>query len=78
MKEQSGLKKLSTTKKVIVILGLVVVVASIITFMVIRLSAQPAASSINSYQECADAAYPIQLSFPETCAVPGGKSFTNN
>ncbi len=35
-------------------------------------------SGINSFKECADAGYPIQLSYPETCSVPSGKSFTNS
>lgn len=35
-------------------------------------------SSINSFAECANAGYPIQESFPETCIVPGGQTFVNN
>ncbi len=35
-------------------------------------------SSINSFADCARAGYPIQESFPETCSVPGGKTFVNN
>lgn len=34
--------------------------------------------SISSFQECADAGHPVQLTYPETCSVPGGKTFTNN
>ncbi len=33
-------------------------------------------SEINSYQECADAGYPIMESYPEQCATPDGRSFT--
>ena len=32
---------------------------------------------INSYGECVRAGYPVQESYPTTCRVPGGKSFTN-
>lgn len=32
-------------------------------------------SSIDSYQKCADAGYPIQESFPTRCVTPDGKSF---
>ena len=31
---------------------------------------------INSYEECVEAGYPIMESYPEQCAVPGGKTFT--
>lgn len=34
-------------------------------------------SSINSYDECVAAGYPIMESFPEQCAVPGGNTFVN-
>ncbi len=33
--------------------------------------------SINNFQECADAGYPIQESNPEVCGTPDGRSFTN-
>lgn len=32
--------------------------------------------SINSFEECAAAGYPIMESYPRQCAVPGGPSFT--
>lgn len=32
--------------------------------------------SISSFQECADAGYPVQESFPEVCRTPDGKIFT--
>jgi hypothetical protein len=32
--------------------------------------------SINSFEDCAAAGYPIMESYPEQCAVPGGRSFT--
>lgn len=38
-------------------------------------SASP--STINSFDECAAAGYPIQDSYPERCTVPGGGTFTN-
>jgi len=44
-----------------------------------RSTVQPAESMpINSFQECANAGYPVQQSYPEVCSVPGGKSFTND
>lgn len=32
--------------------------------------------SINSFEECAAAGYPIMDSYPEQCAVPGGRTYT--
>lgn len=34
------------------------------------------ADTINNFEECASAGYPVQESYPEVCRVPGGKSFT--
>jgi hypothetical protein len=34
-------------------------------------------ASINSFEDCKKAGYPIQESYPETCKTPDGKSFTN-
>ncbi len=35
-----------------------------------------AAEQINSFEECAQAGYPILESYPEQCRIPDGKSFT--
>lgn len=32
--------------------------------------------NITSYQECVDAGYPVQESYPEVCVTPDGDSFT--
>jgi len=32
--------------------------------------------AITSYDECVAAGYPVMESYPEQCAVPGGKTFT--
>lgn len=32
--------------------------------------------AIASFDDCAAAGYPIQESYPERCAIPGGKTFT--
>lgn len=34
-------------------------------------------ANINSYEDCVAAGYPVQESYPEQCAVPGGNSYTN-
>lgn len=33
--------------------------------------------SISSFQECADAGYPVQESYPEVCVTKDGKRFPN-
>ncbi len=35
-------------------------------------------ASINSFDDCVDAGYPVQESYPERCATPDGKSFTRD
>lgn len=57
-----------------VLIGFVVGVA--VTAGAIALVSSLAVKSINSYEECVAAGYPIQESYPEKCAVPGGKTFT--
>ncbi len=49
-----------------------------IVFIFISLLSQKAAIEITSYQQCVDAGYPIQESFPERCSVPGGGTFVRN
>lgn len=45
-------------------------------FMVWYVSGEKSAGTIDSFDECAAAGYPIAESFPEQCIVPGGPSFT--
>lgn len=33
---------------------------------------------INTFEQCRDAGYPVQESFPERCVLPDGRSFTNS
>lgn len=33
---------------------------------------------INSFEECAKAGYPVTLSYPQRCRVPGGRIFTED
>lgn len=42
-----------------------------------RTPASQAVKSITSFEECAAAGYPVTQSFPETCVVAGGQTFTN-
>jgi hypothetical protein len=61
------------------------VTAVIIVVIVISLAAwagyaigysQGKNQNINTYEECADAGYPIQDSYPERCVLPNGTGFT--
>lgn len=36
----------------------------------------PAGRQVNSFEECVNAGYPVQESFPRKCSVPKGPSFT--
>jgi len=33
--------------------------------------------NVHNYEECVAAGYPVMESYPEQCAVPGGKTFTH-
>lgn len=37
----------------------------------------PKASGITTFQECADAGFAVQMSYPEVCVTSDGASFTN-
>lgn len=39
-------------------------------------ASQSKKDSIDSYEACVNAGYPVQESYPPRCAVPGGKTFT--
>ncbi len=39
-------------------------------------TSQSKKESINSYESCVNAGYSVQESYPPRCAVPGGKTFT--
>ncbi len=58
----------------LIIVVFVVVLGSLISLFVNNGNAD---KSINSYQDCVDAGYPIMESYPERCSTPDGKSFTN-
>lgn len=66
--------------KTTTLLGILVAL-SIAAALLIALShtmQQKKALSIGSFEECALAGYPIMESYPERCATPDGRSFTND
>jgi len=69
-------KKVVNSKLSIIILVTAVVLVTIaVTIAAVALRND---EQTKSFTECVDAGYPISQSFPETCSVPDGKTFTNN
>ena len=66
-------KTKSTSNKGIIlyVIGILTVLLTIVFF-----SNSRKVSLITSFQECANAGYPIMESYPEQCRTPSGKTFT--
>ena len=57
---------------------LFVIIALIgIVFLVNSFSSKQAVGQISNFEDCKNAGYPILESFPEQCATPDGRTFTN-
>jgi hypothetical protein len=69
-------KNAANSKQAIIILSAAVVLVTVAVAIAAITSNNDA--QINSFQECVDAGYATTQSFPETCSVPEGKSFTNS
>lgn len=64
-----------SVKQVTAVIGLVIVL--LLIAWGIELIGSPAdVEAINSFEECAEAGYPIMESFPEQCATADGRVFT--
>lgn len=59
--------------KTIQLVATVVLIAVAVIIAVILFSRN---GTINSYQDCVNAGYPVLESYPEQCRTPDGKSFT--
>jgi hypothetical protein len=68
------MKKRLSIKNSLILLAVLMIAVVVVVFL---FPGKPQ-SQINSFQDCANAGYPIQESFPERCSVPGGATFTNN
>ena len=66
----------ANSKQAIIILSVAVALVAVVVAVAAITTRND--SAIKSFEECANAGYPISQSFPETCSVPEGKSFTNN
>src|SRR3989344_2189845 len=64
------MSNLNTKALVIVAIVLVVLVG-----LIMAISPSTPQAEITSFQECADAGYPIMESFPEQCRTPDGGTF---
>lgn len=65
-------------KKYVIYLVLLIIAAGVVGWFSLKDKNVFNAVSITSFQECVDAGYPIQESYPERCMTPDGKSFTNS
>src|SRR5688572_9662404 len=73
LKKQSAKKRLLF--KLLLVAMALVLIASLVWLVWIRPIQRQ--NNIDSFEECRDAGYPIQESYPEVCAVPNGKRFPN-
>lgn len=69
-------KKILSKQRIVAGIFIIVVILGGI-FGAVFLTSMKDQPQIESFQQCASAGYPIQLSYPERCSVPGGKTFTN-
>ena len=66
-----------TTKRILLVLGALLVIVGILVGMDTYLKTD-VTNAINSFEDCAEAGYPIRESYPEQCATPDGRTFTND
>jgi len=67
--------KLSTTT--LIGLAVVALIAGGLLYALAKNIEEQKILSITSFQECAEAGYPIMESYPEQCATPDGRTFIN-
>src|SRR3989344_769462 len=65
--------------KTTTLLGLLVVlvIAAGLLLSLSNIAKQKRVLSVNSFEQCALAGYPIMESYPEQCRTPDGRTFTN-
>ncbi len=63
----------------VTLIGIAIVLALVagLLLSLSNIAKQQRMYAIATYQECADAGYPIMESYPEQCATPDGRTFTN-
>ena len=67
--------KMTPQKWLYVAIGAIAIIGTVIVFLIPPKETTVPIISINSFEECAAAGYPIMESYPERCAVPGGQTF---
>jgi hypothetical protein len=70
----NSLRQLSPVKQVLLLVGLILtVVIGVFTFLIWRANQPP---RVSNFDECAQAGYPVQESYPAVCRDYAGHSFT--
>lgn len=67
---------MQTKNKRIIIVVVLLIVVAVTVAVVAMLNKANVTSTIDSFEDCVAAGYPVMESYPEQCAVPGGQSFT--
>lgn len=64
------------TKRILFVLVILSAIVAILVGMY-TFTKTDVVDAIDSFKECAAAGYPIMESYPEQCATPDGRTFTN-
>ncbi len=64
--------------KIIVYLLAIIIVVLLGILAFVKPGEEPIESQILSFEDCIAAGYPVMESYPRQCAIPNGKSFTEN
>lgn len=63
-------------KYAVIVLAIIILLALYFLLTSFRMEIEDPTFEVNSFEECADAGYPVMESFPEQCRAPDGRSFT--
>ena len=61
----------------IILITIILTLSATVAYLLYNQPKDNQTTSINSYQDCVAAGYPIMESYPEQCATPDGRTFTN-
>ncbi|MDP3953904.1 MAG: Gmad2 immunoglobulin-like domain-containing protein [bacterium] len=68
---------MTRNKKIVVGIGIAVAVI-VISWGAIEIATKRPAPSVNTFEECVSAGYPVMESYPRQCKTPDGKTFTED
>ena len=66
---------LTRSKTISASIGIVVIIGALVSLAYIWGNSNGQRQGINTFEECADAGYPIRDSYPEQCSIPNGPNF---